>query len=77
MSKVVINEKCSPVVTEGIPTKMGDPRRLPFPFEFGNATKTYALADYEPSINLMPFLFYQTLNLPELKNTRMAVHMVD
>ena len=38
---------------------------------------TYALADYEPSINLMPFLFYQTLNLPELKNTRMAVHMVD
>ncbi|XP_023749155.1 uncharacterized protein LOC111897421 [Lactuca sativa] len=56
---------------------MGDPGRLTLPCEFGNNTKTYALDDYGSSINLMLFLFYQKLNLPDLKVIRMTIHMAN
>lgn len=77
VSNVVLNEKFSVIVMEGIPTKMGDLGRLTLPCEFGNSTKTNALAYSGASFNLMPVSFYQKLNLPELKNTRMAIHMAD
>ena len=60
-----------------IPKKMGDPGRLTYPCEFKNNMKTYALADSGASINLMPYLFYQKLNLPYLKATKMAIHMAN
>lgn len=62
---------------EGILKKMGDPKRLTLPCEFGNNTKTFALADSGVSINLMPYCFYQKLNLLELKTTRMTIHMTN
>ncbi|KAL7600580.1 hypothetical protein Lser_V15G24233 [Lactuca serriola] len=77
MSKVVLNEQCLAVVMEGIPPKMGDPQCLTFPCKFGNATKTYAMADSGASINMMPYLFDQKLNLPKLKSTRMAMNMAN
>ena len=36
--------------------------------------QTYALADSEASINLMPYSCYQRLSLLELKATRMTIH---
>lgn len=64
MSKVDLNEPFSAVIMEGIPTNMGDPRRLTLPYEFGNSMKTFSLADSGASINLMPYSFYQKLELP-------------
>ncbi|XP_023749955.1 uncharacterized protein LOC111898258 [Lactuca sativa] len=60
-----------------LPKKMGDPRCLTLPCEFGNNLKTYSLADFWDNINLMPYSFYQTLNIPKLKATRMKIHMVN
>ena len=54
---------------------MGDHGRLTLPCEFENNMKTFALADFGAIINLMPFSFYQKLNLPGFKATRMTIHM--
>lgn len=56
---------------------MGDPVRLTLPCEFGNGTSTFMLADLGGSINLMSFSFYQKLELPELKATKMTIHMAN
>ncbi|KAL7591857.1 hypothetical protein Lser_V15G34596 [Lactuca serriola] len=74
-SKVILSEQSSKVILGELPKKMGDPGCLILPCEFGNKMKTYALADFGASINLMPYSFYQKLNLPKLKVTRMTIHM--
>ncbi|XP_023743322.1 uncharacterized protein LOC111891494 [Lactuca sativa] len=76
-SKVILSEQSSKVIFGELPKKMGDPGLLTLPCEFGNNMKTYALANSEASINLMPYSFYQKLNLPDLKATRMMIHMAN
>ncbi|XP_023753610.1 uncharacterized protein LOC111901972 [Lactuca sativa] len=74
-SKVILSEQSLRAVLGEIPKKMGDPGRLTIPCEFGNKLKTYALADSGASINLMPFSFYQKLNIQKMKGTKMTIHM--
>ncbi|XP_023743721.2 uncharacterized protein LOC111891890 [Lactuca sativa] len=75
--KVILSEQSSRVVLGEIPKKMGDPRRLTLPCEFGNNLKTYPLASSGASIsiNLMPFSFYQKLNIQKMKAMKMTIHM--
>ncbi|KAL7594075.1 uncharacterized protein LOC111904270 [Lactuca sativa] len=54
---------------------MGDPGRLTLLCEFGNNLKTYSLADSGASINLMPYTFYEKLNIHKMKATKMTLHM--
>ncbi|XP_023741564.1 uncharacterized protein LOC111889651 [Lactuca sativa] len=56
---------------------MGDLGRLTLPCEFGNNLKTYALADSGASINLMPYSFYQKLNIEKMTATKMTIHMAN
>lgn len=35
------------------------------------------MANFEADINLMPYLFYENLNLLELKNAKMTIHKAD
>ncbi|KAL7587794.1 hypothetical protein Lser_V15G40429 [Lactuca serriola] len=44
-SKVVLNETCSAAMLNLLPNKMGDPRSLTLPCQFGNLATSYALAD--------------------------------
>nr|KAJ0203041.1 hypothetical protein LSAT_V11C500248920 [Lactuca sativa] len=74
-SKVVLSEKRPIVIMGEITKKMGDHGRLTLPREFGNNMKTFALANSRASINLMPYSFYQKLKHPNLKATRMTIHM--
>lgn len=74
-SKIILNEQGSTTIMQDIPTKMRDPGSLKISYEFGNSTKMNSLADSGASINLMPYFFYQKLNLSELKTTIMAIHM--
>ncbi|XP_052623636.1 uncharacterized protein LOC128128938 [Lactuca sativa] len=76
-SKVILSEQSSKAVLREIPKKMGDPGRLTLPCEFGNNMKVYALADSEASINLMPYSFYQKLNIQKLKATKMSIYMAN
>ena len=39
--------------------------------------KVYALADSGASINLMPYSFYEKLNIQKLKATKMTIHMAN
>ncbi|XP_023734276.1 uncharacterized protein LOC111882144 [Lactuca sativa] len=70
-SKVILSEQSSRDVLGEIPKKMGDLGHLTLPCEFGNKLKTYALADSGTSINLIPFSFYQKLNIQKMKGTKM------
>ncbi|XP_052622250.1 uncharacterized protein LOC111876721 [Lactuca sativa] len=56
---------------------MGDPGRLTLPCECGNSMKVHALVDSGASINLMPYSFYQKLNIRKLKATKMTIHMAN
>ncbi|XP_023741787.1 uncharacterized protein LOC111889862 [Lactuca sativa] len=76
-SKVILSEENSKSVLGEIPKKMGDPGCLTLPCEFGNNMKVDALANSGASINLMPYSFYQKLNIQKLKATRMAIHMLN
>ena len=44
-SKIILNEQCSTTIMQEIPTKVLDPGSLTIPCEFGNSTKTNALAE--------------------------------
>lgn len=57
-------------------TKMRDPGMLTVPCEFGNSSKTNALADSR-AINLMSYSFYKKLDLLELKTIRKFVFPID
>ncbi|KAL7593720.1 uncharacterized protein LOC111911455 [Lactuca sativa] len=76
-SKVILSEQSSRAVLGELPKKMGDPRRLTLQCEFGNNLKTYALADSGASINLMPYSFYQKLNIQKMTVTKMTIHMAN
>ncbi|KAL7593873.1 hypothetical protein Lser_V15G35352 [Lactuca serriola] len=56
---------------------MGDPGCPSLPCEFGNNLKTYVLADSGARINLMPYSFYQKLNIQKIKATKMTIHMAN
>ncbi|KAL7601030.1 uncharacterized protein LOC111910598 [Lactuca sativa] len=76
-SKVILSEKSSRAILGEIPKKMGDPGRLTLPCDFGNNLKTYDLADSGASIYLIPFSFYQKLNIQKMKATKMTIHMAN
>ncbi|XP_023746643.1 uncharacterized protein LOC111894774 [Lactuca sativa] len=76
-SKVILSEQSSKVVLGEIPKKMGDNGHLTLPCEFGNNINIYAVADSRARINLMPYSFYQKLNIQKLKVTKMTIHMAN
>ena len=76
-STVILSEQTSKAVLGETPEKMGDPGRLTLPCEFGNKMKVNALADSGASINLMPFSFYQKLEIQKMKATKMKIHMAN
>ena len=74
---MILGEQSSRAVLGELPRKMGDLGRLTLPCEFGNNLKTYALADSGASINLMPYSFYQKLNIEKMMATKMTIHMAN
>ncbi|KAL7589726.1 hypothetical protein Lser_V15G37144 [Lactuca serriola] len=75
VSKVVINENFSGAMLNKLPKKLGDPGMLTLPCQFRNLATSYALIDLGASVNLMPYLFFKKLNLPEPRPIRMAIHL--
>lgn len=64
---VVPNEQFLASMMKILPTKMKDQWILTLPCEFGNSTKTHALADSRASINLMSYLFHKKLDFSYLE----------
>ncbi|MFS7949268.1 putative nucleotidyltransferase, Ribonuclease H [Helianthus anomalus] len=75
ISCVVMNETCSAVLQNRLPTKMGDPGSFTLPCLIGNMSVSHALADLGASINLMPYKVFTKLDLGEPSPTRMSIRL--
>ncbi|GJS50695.1 reverse transcriptase domain-containing protein [Tanacetum coccineum] len=72
-----MNERCSIVVLNKLPSKEKDPRSFTIPCDIGQLHVNNALADLGASISLMPYMMYKKLGLGEPKATRMSLVLAD
>nr|GFA00883.1 reverse transcriptase domain-containing protein [Tanacetum cinerariifolium] len=77
LAKVPLNENCSAMLLKKLLEKLGDPGKYLIPCDFPGMEVCHALADLGASINLMPFLIWKKLSLPELTPTRMTLELAD
>nr|GFB06850.1 hypothetical protein [Tanacetum cinerariifolium] len=74
---VTMNERCSPVLLNKLPSKEKDPRGFTIPCDISDLHIDNALADLGASISLMPYTMYEKLGLGEPKSTRMSLELAD
>ncbi|XP_076943693.1 uncharacterized protein LOC143614023 [Bidens hawaiensis] len=77
LSHVTLNEECSAVLQNKLPTKKTDPGSFTIPCLIGDLFVSNALADLGASINLMPYAVFSKLGLGEPKPTRMSIQLAD
>nr|GFA77463.1 reverse transcriptase domain-containing protein [Tanacetum cinerariifolium] len=77
MARTTMNEHCSAIILNKLPRKLDDPGKFLIPCEFSGMDECLALADLGASINLMPFLVWEALSLPELTPTYMPLELAD
>ncbi|KAI3797202.1 hypothetical protein L1987_32457 [Smallanthus sonchifolius] len=77
LSHVILNEECSAVLQNKLPTKMTDPGSFTIPCLIGDLSVSNALADLGASINLMPYAVFEKLRLGEPRPTRMSIQLAD
>ncbi|XP_076897093.1 uncharacterized protein LOC143550301 [Bidens hawaiensis] len=77
LSHVTLNEECSAVLQNKLPTKKTDPGSFTTPFLIGDIFVSNALADLGANINLIPYAVFSKLGLGEPKPTRMSIQLAD
>ncbi|KAG8490544.1 hypothetical protein CXB51_013684 [Gossypium anomalum] len=77
LSIVELNEECSAILQNKLPTKLKDPGSFTIPCLIGSLNVEKALADLGASINLMPYKMFKQLGLGEPKPTRMSIQLAD
>ncbi|XP_076940652.1 uncharacterized protein LOC143609885 [Bidens hawaiensis] len=77
LSHVTLNEECSVVLQNKLPTKKTDPGSFTIPCLIGDLFVSNALADLGASINLMPYAVFSKLGLGEPKPTHMSIQLDD
>ncbi|KAG8499030.1 hypothetical protein CXB51_005405 [Gossypium anomalum] len=76
-STVELNEECSAILQNKLPTKLKDPGSFTIPCLIGSLNVENALTDLGASINLMPYKMFKQLGLEEPKPTRMSIQLAD
>ncbi|GKB16325.1 DNA-directed DNA polymerase [Tanacetum coccineum] len=76
-SKIIMNERCSAILLNKLPSKEKDPGSFTIPCGIGQLHIDNALADLGASIRLMPYTMYKKLGLGEPKATRMSLELAD
>ncbi|GJV77262.1 reverse transcriptase domain-containing protein [Tanacetum coccineum] len=74
---VTMNERCSAVLLNKLPSKEKDLGSFTIPCDIGHLYIDNALADLGASISLMPYTMYEKLGLGEPKPTRMSLELAD
>ncbi|GJX09819.1 reverse transcriptase domain-containing protein [Tanacetum coccineum] len=74
---VTMNERCSTILLNKLPSKEKDPGSFTIPCDIGHLHINNALADLGASISLMPYTMYEKLGLGEPKPTRMSLELAD
>nr|GFA16982.1 reverse transcriptase domain-containing protein [Tanacetum cinerariifolium] len=77
MARTILNEHSSAVFLKKLPKKLGDIGKFLIPCDFLGMAECLALADLGASINLMPFLVWKGLSLPDLTPTCMTLELAD
>ncbi|GKE69485.1 DNA-directed DNA polymerase [Tanacetum coccineum] len=75
--KIIMNERCSAVLLNKLPSQEKDPESFTIPCDIGQLHIDNALADLGASISLMPYTMYKQLGLGEPKATRMSLELAD
>ncbi|GJU87209.1 retrovirus-related pol polyprotein from transposon TNT 1-94 [Tanacetum coccineum] len=75
--KITMNERCSAVLLNKLPSKEKDPGSFTIPYDIGQLHIDNALADLGASISLIPYTMYEKLGLGEPKATRMSLELAD
>ncbi|GJV52655.1 DNA-directed DNA polymerase [Tanacetum coccineum] len=75
--KIIMNERCSDVLVNKIPSKEKDLESFTIPCDIGQLHIDNALADLGASISLMPYTMYKKLGLGEPKATKMSLELAD
>ncbi|GJT29419.1 DNA-directed DNA polymerase [Tanacetum coccineum] len=74
---IIMNERCSAVLLNKLPSKEKDPGSFTIPCDIGHLHIDNALADLGASISLMPYTMYEKLGLGEPKPTRISLELAD
>ncbi|GJY84859.1 reverse transcriptase domain-containing protein [Tanacetum coccineum] len=74
---ITMNERCSAVLLNKLPSKEKDPRSFSIPYDISQLHINNALADLGASISLMPYTMYEKLGLGKPKATRMILELTD
>nr|GEU89754.1 reverse transcriptase domain-containing protein [Tanacetum cinerariifolium] len=77
MAQTPLNEHCSAVLLKKLPEKLRDPSKFLIPCDFPSMAECLSLADLSASINLMPFLVWKRLSLPDLTPTCMTLELAN
>nr|GEU87222.1 reverse transcriptase domain-containing protein [Tanacetum cinerariifolium] len=77
MARTPLNEHCSAVLLKKLPEKLVDPGKFLIPCDFLGMAECLALVDLGANINLMPFLVWKRLSLPDLTPTCMTLELYD
>ncbi|XP_070667959.1 uncharacterized protein [Malus domestica] len=74
---VALSEKVSAVLQRKLPLKLKDAGSFTIPCVIGGKEFGRALCDLGASINLMPYSVYESLNLGDLKETKIVIQLAD
>nr|GEY20127.1 hypothetical protein [Tanacetum cinerariifolium] len=74
---VTMNERCTAVLLNKLPSKEKDPRSFTIPCDIGDLHIDNALVDLGASTSLMHYTMYEKLGLGEPKPTRMSLELAD
>ncbi|XP_016483975.2 uncharacterized protein LOC107804571 [Nicotiana tabacum] len=77
VSVVMLTEKCSAILQNKLPQKLGDPDSFTIPCTLGGVYFEKALCDSGASINLMPFSIFRKLDLGEMKDIGVSLQFAD
>ncbi|TQD98458.1 hypothetical protein C1H46_015913 [Malus baccata] len=74
---VALSEEVSAVLQRKLPPKLEDAGSFTIPCVIGDKEFGRALCDLGASINLMPYSVYESLNLGDLKETKVVIQLAD
>ncbi|GJT41888.1 reverse transcriptase domain-containing protein [Tanacetum coccineum] len=74
---ITMNERCSAVLLNKLPSKEKDPGSFTIPCDIRHLHIDKALADLGASISLIPYTMYEKLGLGEPKLTRISLELAD
>ena len=76
-TQIPLNEECSAVIRNNLPSKLKDPGSIIIPCVVGKFSISRALCDLGPSVTIMPLSLCRNLNIGEPKSINISLQLAD